>query len=230
MDCFITGTDTGVGKTFVTCALLKALSRLGFGVAAMKPVAAGLTTYEAERINEDVFLHRAHSSVQLDLTNANPYAFEAPTAPHIAAALAGQRVELDVIAQAYEDAKAAAEILLVEGVGGWSLPFNPEQMQADFVRRLGLPVIMVAGIRLGGLNHSLLTARSIQDDGCELIGWIANIVDPTYGYAEETIHCLMPRINAPLLGRVAWNEKDVDQKRLHFLAQAVSLLSRSRDA
>jgi len=228
MDCFITGTDTGAGKTYVTCALLKALSNRGIGVAALKPIAAGLEWYGTERINEDVYRHRANASVQLDPAIANPYAFEAPTAPHLAAALEGRRVELSVIEQAFERAKLAAEVVIVEGVGGWCLPINPEQMQADLVRQLRLPVVMVAAIRLGGLNHSLLTARTIEADGCDLIGWVANIVDPSYVYAQQTIDSLLPRIHAPLLGQVVWGSGEENQNTHQALLDATAMLSRAR--
>jgi len=229
MDCFITGTDTGAGKTYVTCALLQALSNRGIAVAALKPIAAGFESYGTERINEDVYRHRANASVPLDLAIANPYAFEAPTAPHLAAALEGQRVELPVIERAFERAKLATEVVLVEGVGGWCLPVNPDQMQADLVRELRLPVVMVAGIRLGALNHSLLTARAIEADGCELIGWVANIVDATYVYAQQTIDALLPRIRAPLLGRVVWGPEEANRATHHALADATGMLSRPRN-
>jgi len=228
MDCFITGTDTGAGKTYVTCALLQALSNLCIGVAALKPIAAGFESYGTERINEDVYRHRANASVPLDPAIANPYAFEAPTAPHLAAALEGREVELSVIEHAFERAKLSADIVIVEGVGGWCLPINPEQMQADLVRQLRLPVVMVAGIRLGGLNHGLLTARAIEGDGCELIGWVANIVDPEYVYAEKIIDSLLPRIPAPMLGRLTWEPEEANRETHHALADAIATLSRPR--
>jgi dethiobiotin synthetase len=122
----------------------------------------------------------------------------------------------------------AAEVVIVEGVGGWCLPINPEQMQADLVRRLRLPVVMVAAIRLGGLNHSLLTARTIEADGCDLIGWVANIVDPSYVYAQQTIDSLLPKIHAPLLGQVIWGSEEENQNTHQALLDATAMLSRAR--
>lgn len=205
MDCFITGTDTGAGKTQVTCALLDLLAGLGVHAGAMKPLAAGLDFRDGLYVNEDVARLKSHAVAELPAKVMNPYSFSAPTAPHIAAALELRRVELQVLTQAVLEAKALTEVLLVEGVGGWSLPLNDTEMLADFVRAAGLPVIMVAGIRLGALNHSLLTARAIVADGCTLIGWVANIVDPAYAYADGTIETLRQKIPAPCLAVVPWH-------------------------
>jgi len=208
MDCFVTGTDTGIGKTFVTVALLQALAARHLQVAALKPLAAGLGRYDEETINEDVALLRRASSVRLPLEVINPYAFQAPTAPHLAAELAGAHINLAIIEQAYRRAQSQAQVLLVEGVGGWCLPLNDQQMLCDLVKHLGLPVLLIAGIRLGALNHTLLTARAILADGCELLGWVANMVDPTYAYAQATVAALEARIAAPLLGTVPWGGGD----------------------
>ena len=204
MDCFITGTDTGAGKTHVTCALLDALARQGVRAAAMKSLAAGLELHAGELVNEDVARLEAHCSARLPRAVLNPYAFAAPTAPHIAAALEQRQIELQTLQQAVAEARAQTEVLLVEGVGGWLLPLNETQMLGDFVLAARLPVVMVAGIRLGALNHSLLTARAIVDDGCELIGWVANIVDPAYAYADATIETLREKIAAPCLAIIPW--------------------------
>lgn len=216
MDCFVTGTDTGIGKTFVTVALLQALAARHLQVAALKPLAAGLGRYDEETINEDVALLRRASSVRLPLEVINPYAFQAPTAPHLAAELAGAHINLALIEQAYRRAQSQTQVLLVEGVGGWCLPLNDQQMLCDLVKHLGLPVLLIAGIRLGALNHTLLTARAILADGCELLGWVANIVDPTYPYAQATVAALEARIAAPLLGTLPWGGGDTPCAGAHL--------------
>lgn len=208
MSWFITGTDTGAGKTFITCALLHAFARAGVRAVAMKPLAAGLVEKGGVRLNEDVaLLQAAMGENALPLSVINPYALEDPTAPNIAAARAGLRLELAPVEAAYREASRLAEVVLVEGVGGWCLPLNDSQWLSDIPRRLGLPVLLVAGIRLGGLNHALLTARAVAADGCRLQGWIANILDPAYEYAVETIETLAAHLGAPPLAVVAWSDQ-----------------------
>ncbi|MSQ69578.1 MAG: dethiobiotin synthase [Gammaproteobacteria bacterium] len=228
MDCFITGTDTGAGKTLVTRALLHALAVHHPRVAALKPIAAGLGQYDGETLNEDVALLRQAASARLALDLINPYAFAAPTAPHLAAAAAGVRIEVDLIAQRYRLAQAHTQVLLVEGVGGWCLPLNEQQMLSDLVKALALPVILVAGIRLGALNHTLLSVRAILADGCALIGWVANIVDPSYLYAQATVAALQARIQAPLLGTVPWEVGGDPRVVAAHLARAGELLATPR--
>lgn len=202
MNYFVAGTDTGVGKTAVTCGLLAALQARGRRVAGMKPVAAGTDTLGH---HEDVEALRRWSSVPgLPAEALNPYLFAAPTSPHIAARHAGCSIEWAPLAAAYARLTEAVEMVLVEGAGGWRVPLSDDLLLSDLPRRLNLPVILVAGIRLGAINHTLLTVDAIRHDGCELRGWIANIVDPTYGYAEESIESLVSRIDAPCLARVPW--------------------------
>ena len=202
MNCFITGTDTGVGKTAVTCGLLTALRTNGKRVAGMKPVAAGI---DAAGFNEDVTALHACSIPGLAASTVSPYIFKAPTAPHIAARLENRVVEWMPLAIAYHALAAAVEVVLVEGVGGWQVPLSEDLMQAELPRRWSLPVILVAGIRLGALNHTLLTVAAIKQDRCTLLGWIANVIDPVYPYAEDTITALTARIDAPCLARIPWS-------------------------
>jgi dethiobiotin synthetase len=199
---FVTGTDTGVGKTLVSCALIHRFTALGKSVIGMKPVAAGGERGAEGLINDDVRLLRAASNVNAALTLVNPYCFEPPIAPHIAATQAGAVIEIDRITQAYQQLAALAEVVIVEGVGGYCVPLNDTQDTATLAQRLGLPVIMVVGLRLGCLNHALLTARSITADGLTLAGWVANRIDPAMVAADDNIRALSQRITAPLLGEI----------------------------
>lgn len=199
---FVTGTDTGVGKTLVSCALIHRFTALGKSVIGMKPVAAGGGRGAEGLINDDVRLLRAASNVNAALTLVNPYCFEPPIAPHIAATQAGAVIEIDRITQAYQQLAALAEVVIVEGVGGYCVPLNDTQDTATLAQRLGLPVIMVVGLRLGCLNHALLTARSIAADGLTLAGWVANRIDPAMVAADDNIRALSQRITAPLLGEI----------------------------
>ena len=168
----------------------------------MKPVAAGGERGAEGLINDDVRLLRAASNVNAALTLVNPYCFEPPIAPHIAATQAGAVIEIDRITQAYQPLAPLAEVVIVEGVGGYCVPLNDTQDTATLAQRLGLPVIMVVGLRLGCLNHALLTARSITADGLTLAGWVANRIDPAMVAADDNIRALSQRITAPLLGEI----------------------------
>jgi dethiobiotin synthetase len=197
---FITGTDTGVGKTVVTLALMQLLQQQGRAVAAMKPVAAGCELTPAGLRNTDALLLQRQASVPLDYALVNPYAFAPAIAPHIAAKQAGVTIKINKIYNKYNEIKNSVDCVLVEGAGGWQVPLNENETLADLARLLGLDVIMVVAIRLGCLNHALLTAASIAAAGCTLTGWVANLLPPLYGCAEENIITLESRISAPLLG------------------------------
>lgn len=194
---FVTGTDTGVGKTRVAVALIHALRARGLRVAAMKPVSAGAGP---GRLNEDVAALRAASNVDVALQDMNPYAFDPPIAPHIAAELAGVAIDLDRIAEAYARLAATADVVVVEGAGGWRVPLSMESDMADLAERLGLPVVLVVGMRLGCLNHACLTAEAIGARGLPLAGWIANRIDPAMPFADENRAALSARLPAPCLG------------------------------
>ena len=225
MDCFITGTDTGIGKSVVTAALLRGLAARGLRAAGMKPIAAGATRDGDALINEDAELLRACASVELPRSLVCPCLFEAPTAPHIAARAEGRRIEPALIAAAYADIRRQADVVLVEGIGGWALPVGPEVMLSDVVSRLGLPVLLVVGVRLGSLNHALLTARAIAADGARLVGWVANIVDPDYTYGTDTVEALAERIDAPCVGRVDWQPGARPDTIVSSLGRAVDLMA-----
>ncbi|OGA46354.1 MAG: dethiobiotin synthase [Betaproteobacteria bacterium RIFCSPLOWO2_12_FULL_62_13] len=199
---FITGTDTGIGKTLVACALLHALSSRGLRAAGMKPVAAGAQRSGGELRNEDAERLAAASSVTVPRTLLNPYCFELPIAPHIAAREAEVSIELEPILRAYHALAQRADVVVVEGIGGFCVPLNAREDTADLAQRLALPVLLVVGMRLGCLNHALLTAQAIRAKGLQFAGWIANRIDPTLAAAEWNVAALAERLAAPLLGDI----------------------------
>ena len=203
---FITGTDTGVGKTWVTLALMKAMQNKGKVVVGMKPVACGCKeTRDGLRNDDAVQIIRQLNKV-INYKTINPYAFEQAVAPHIAAELAGTVIDIEKIAGEFSILKKEADSVVVEGVGGWSVPLGEDIMLADLVNRLNLPVILVIGLRLGCINHALSTIRAIEADGAKLYGWITSQLDPDYVCLKATMTTLQIRINAPLLGSLPYME------------------------
>jgi len=194
---FVTGTDTGVGKTRVAVALIHMLRAQGLRVAAMKPVSAGNAPGE---LNEDVMALRQAANVMADVRDVNPYAFEPAIAPHIAAEQAGVRIDLDVIAAAYARLAALADVVVVEGAGGWRVPLNEHEDMADLAQRLGLPVVLVVGLRLGCLSHALLTAESVASRPLPWAGWVGNHIDPAMPSQAANIAALRARLPGPCLG------------------------------
>ena len=204
-DCsgyFITGTDTEVGKTVVTLGLMRYLQAQGKRVVAMKPVASGCEATPAGLRNDDALQLQRQASLDLDYALINPYAFEPAIAPHIAAAQAGTQVRLDAIQAAYTQIAGQVDCMLVEGVGGWRVPLTATETVADLAQRLGLDVILVVGIRLGCLNHALLTVGAIEAAGIPLAGWVANCLPPPSAATNENINTLKSMISSPLLGIV----------------------------
>lgn len=201
---FIAGTDTGVGKTLIASALIHHFAQAGWRAAGMKPVAAGCERVGAHLLSEDVVSLRAAGNVDIPLEVVNPYAFAPPLAPHIAAEADGVRIELNNIHEAFKKAADAVDILVVEGVGGFRVPLNDQEDTADLASRLGLPVILVVGMRLGCLNHALLTVESIAAHGLKLAGWVANCIDPAMEAQKENLSILDKRISAPCLGVVSY--------------------------
>ena len=194
---FITGTDTEVGKTFVTCALLHALRQRGIAALGMKPIAAGCDIHGQ---NADVEAILAASSISAPRELVNPYLFQEFIAPHIAAAQHQQRIEFPVIFDAFNRLRRLAEMLIVEGVGGFCVPLGPEQDTADLAEQLALPVLLVVGMRLGCINHALLTQQAIAAKGLRLVGWVANRIDPGLSHFAENLATLQSRLKTPLLG------------------------------
>jgi dethiobiotin synthetase len=201
---FVAGTDTGVGKTLATCALLERARTDGLRAVGMKPVAAGCVDTSDGPRNDDALALIAHAGVAADYATVNPIALPDPLSPHLAAARAGATIEFAVVQTAYAALAARADLVLVEGAGGWLAPLSDTTTMADLARELALPVILVVGLRLGCLNHAQLTARAIAADGCVLAGWIGSVIDPGMAALDENIETLRRRLPAPCLGVLPW--------------------------
>jgi dethiobiotin synthetase len=203
---FITGTDTGAGKTTASAALLHALRARGLRAVGMKPLASGCTRDDAGRWrNDDALALQAASDPRPAYDDVNPFALPLPLAPEFAARDAGIEVDMGPILAAHARLAAHADFVLVEGVGGWLAPLTATLDQVDLVRALDLPVVLVVGMRLGCLNHARLSARAIVGDGVRLAGWIASEVDPDMACRDENFGVLGRRLPAPCLGRLRWN-------------------------
>lgn len=200
--CLVTGTDTEIGKTLVASSLLRALARTGVRAAGMKPVSAGAIWRDGRWHNEDVDSLATQSNLALPAELVAPYLFRQPTAPHIAAASEGQPISLSHILDCYRQIAQLAEAVVVEGVGGFRVPLDDSMDTADMAQRLGLPVVLVVGLRLGAINHSLLTVEAIAARGLHLAGWVVNTVEPDLLNTDATVATLAARIDAPMLGRV----------------------------
>lgn len=199
MSYFVAGTDTGVGKTLISCALLHAFAAQGKRVIGMKPVAAGCGE---DDLHEDVVRLRAASNVLAGKGQVNPYCFPRPVAPHLAAQFIGVSINFSRIVESFSELNGLADEVIVEGAGGLLVPLNEEQDSADLIGQMGLPVILVVGMRLGCLNHALLTVDAMKWRGLELAGWVANAVDADVPMLDESVAALRQRIAAPLLGIV----------------------------
>jgi len=200
---FVTGTDTGIGKTLVACALLGAFAARGLKVVGMKPVASGAEQGMNGLVNEDVEKLIAAGNVAAPRADVNPYCFAPPIAPHIAAQQAGVTIALDRIEQSFQRLAARAEVTIVEGVGGFRVPLGPGIETAHLAERLALPVVLVVGMRLGCLNHALLTAEAITARGLKLAGWVANHLDAEMSVATDNVRALEERIAAPMITRIS---------------------------
>ncbi len=184
---FITGTDTGVGKTHIACKLIRQYVAQGYKVVGMKPVAAGCDLVDGEWVNDDVLRLEAASNVKAPRALVNPYSFKEAIAPHIAAELAGIEIKLEVLKLAFEALSELADIVIVEGAGGFLVPINDQKTLADFVVSLNIPVLLVVGIKLGCINHTLLTVEAIKARNCEFYGWIANPIDPQMQHYNDNV-------------------------------------------
>ena len=201
---FVTGTDTAVGKTLVSCALLHAFAAHGSRVVGMKPVAAGAQWVNGAWLNDDVEQLIAASNVSAPRDVVNPYCFAQPIAPHIAASINNNSIKIRQLRHDYQTLAALAEVVIVEGVGGFAVPLNEHESSADLAQQLALPVLLVVGMRLGCLNHALLTAEVIRARGLSLAGWVANHIDAQMPHADENVATLTTKLDAPLLGRIAF--------------------------
>lgn len=201
---FVTGTDTGIGKTLVSAALLHQLSAAGLRAAGMKPVAAGAEMREGQWWNEDVAMLTAQASLPLPVELVCPLMLREAAAPHIAAALEHKTIDLQTLMGAYRQIAELADALVVEGVGGFRVPLSDDVDTADLAVAMQLDVILVIGLRLGCLNHALLTAEAIAARGLRLVGWVANQIDPAMPHQSGNLDALSQRLPAPLLGLVPW--------------------------
>jgi dethiobiotin synthetase len=214
--CFVVGTDTGVGKTHVSCALLQALAQHHRRVVGMKPVAAGVVPWGEGWASEDSIALRAASTIAVPPELDTPVLLPDPLSPHIAAARAGVQIDIAAIVQAYQALSLQADAVVVEGAGGFHVPLSPTETGADLAVALNLPMVLVVGLRLGCLNHALLTAEAMAARGLTLAGWVANRVDPEMMAPDDNIAWLQQRLGAPLLADIPWGEHTAHSLAGHF--------------
>ena len=201
---FVTGTDTDVGKTYIASALVRYFVQQGQTAVGMKPIAAGCEKINGELRNADVSALLEASNIVARLEDVNPYTFEPAIAPHIAAEQVGATVSLNKIKHAFDALQSQADVVIVEGAGGFRVPINRQETMADLAVKLNLPIILVVGIRLGCINHALMTAGSIRAAGLNLVGWVANRIDPNMPALEENVETLKAMIKAPCIADVNW--------------------------
>lgn len=213
---FITGTDTGIGKTVAAVALLRAFVASGQRAVGMKPVAAGIDANAG--VNADVAALDAAGNVAAPLADRNPYAFAPAIAPHVAAAQAGVAIDLATLAAAYRRLAERADVIVVEGAGGPLVPLDARHDMLDIARRLALPVVLVVGVRLGCLHHALAAELAIRARGLVLAGWIANRIDPAMPAAGASVAALVARLPAPLVADLAWGAPTLPPGSLARLA------------
>ena len=196
---FFTGTDTGCGKTTAAIAYMNQLKHANIRVAGFKPVSAGCERLPEGLRHSDAVKLQNNASVEFQYNIINPYAFEPAVAPHIGAQLAGIKMDIDTIVGCYQTLSSAVDQVIVEGAGGWLVPINTRQTMADVAKALNIDVILVVGMKLGCLNHALLTYQSILNHDCRVAGWIANILDPHMPNLNENIHYLENNFDSPLV-------------------------------
>jgi dethiobiotin synthetase len=221
---FVTGTDTGVGKTLVTAALLRRLREAGLKIAGMKPIAAGSVAGPEGPANDDALLLQAESTLRHPYAVVNPILFEPAIAPHIAADEAGVAIDTSRIQAAHETLAASVDVVLAEGAGGFLVPLDARRSCAEIPALLGMDVILVVGLRLGCLNHALLTAEAIAARGLALAGWVGNHVDPGFARFDANVATLEARIPAPCLGLVPHQAQPDVATAAAALAEAPRLL------
>ncbi|NUZ09267.1 dethiobiotin synthase [Pseudoalteromonas sp. McH1-7] len=220
---FITGTDTEVGKTYISTLLLKLLAKHTKQAIGFKPIAADAEEAFGELVNVDAISLMEAATVHGTYEQVNPFCFAPPIAPHIAAKQANVEITVDKLHARYEDlTQLGAEYILCEGAGGWALPINDTEYLYDWVARAQLPVILVVGMKLGCLNHAFLTAESIKQKGLNLVGWIANQVDPNMAVFEENLESLKLRLDCPLLATAPYSD---GTPKLQLRASLLSLLN-----
>lgn len=210
--CFVTATDTDAGKTYITSLFLEGFQQLGVASAGVKPIAAGTDT---QGLNGDALLLQRHSGIALPYKMVNPQCYQAPVAPHLAAISEQRPIDEQALTQALAHwQQLPLQQLFIEGAGGWLLPLNNHRYLADWVAEHGLPVVLVVGMKLGCLNHAMLTVREIERSGCKLLGWVANCIDPDMALQAENIADLQQRIGAPCLGVVPFAPDEAQYQQL----------------
>lgn len=208
MKLFITGTDTEIGKTYISVGILKAYNKIGLSTIGLKPIASGCIKNGKSYINEDTSALQNASSIKLATEAISPFMFEPAIAPHIAAKLINQELTLAKLhAKMQPTLLTPTDVWVIEGFGGWHAPLNHRETMADFVVQQQCKVILVVGIRIGCINHSLLTYKAMQRDGAKVIGWVANCIDPNMLYGEENISTLTNMLPFPCLGIIRYGEE-----------------------
>ena len=213
---FIAGTDTGIGKTHATIALMEEYKSQGYKVAGMKPIASGAEKKNGVLINEDAEQIMESCSQPTPYELINPYVFDLPVSPHIAAEKAGLAVDLEEIKSSYIQLTENNDVVIVEGVGGWCVPISDDSTMVDLVKKLNLPVILTVGYKLGCINHAILTAERIKADGYKLLGWLRNQLDSDYLCINETQETLENAIASPCLGKLGFNDGSGGQNQFYL--------------
>jgi len=215
---FITGTDTDAGKTCVATGLLAKANQQGLRTIGLKPVSAGCEETDQGLTNSDARSLQAVASQKLSYPEINPFAFEPAIAPHIAAEQAGRKLSADRIAAMCRGSMMQpADFLVIEGAGGWRVPLNARETFADIPQLLNMPVVLVVGMKLGCINHALLTAEAIVRDGCEMVGWVANTIDPNMTCFDENLETLTAKFRSPLLGVIPHLSEPSPDQFAHYL-------------
>lgn len=214
---FITGTDTGCGKTEITLGLMHRWQQTGKVVLGMKPIASGAVQTPVGLRNEDALCIQRQCSLEVPYQQLNPFVYVPPIAPHLAAEEAGRHIDATEIRENFEQLAAISDMVIVEGAGGWRVPIGSDMTIPDLVRMLNLPVILVVGMRLGCINHAILTAESIQHAGLILHGWIANHIDPDMQAQQGNLKTLNKWLSAPCLGNVPYLEQPAPKQISGYL-------------
>jgi dethiobiotin synthetase len=228
LSLFITGTDTGCGKTFVSCTLLEAMSHAGISAAGMKPVATGATRKNGLLLHDDVKALVAASNVAIPRRYVNPYLYTPACSPDIAAQEAKIPIDLEVIEDAFRSCQSRADAVVVEGVGGWCVPLGDSILVEDLARKLQLPVLLVVGVRLGCISHAILSARAIIESGLPLLGWVANIIEPDIYQPDAVINTISRHLDVPRLATLGWAPAATPAALAPILAPCVDRLRAMR--
>jgi dethiobiotin synthetase len=191
---FITGTDTGVGKTYIACKVIAHYIALGYKVVGMKPIAAGCELVNGEWVNDDVLKLEAASNVKAPRELINPYSFKEAIAPHICAELAGVTIQIKVIKNAYKKLQKMADIVVIEGAGGFLVPIDEKNTLADLIFELNAPILVVTGIKVGCISHTLLTFEAINARNLEIFGWVANVFDTNMQFYNRNIEIISKKV------------------------------------